>query len=716
MANVLHLISSDHRRGAEVFAVELAEFLTSRGHSVELLAVKASGTPSPLPVKPAGRGRMDPIGFARVRAAAKRSDVVVGFGSDALLIGAIAAKCAGRPFVYRNIGDPSVWGEVRFGSIRVGAPVRLATAIVAIYPEAARTIANLYFADPQRIRVIPRGVPIDRFAPASPGQKQEARIDLGLDPSLSWVAYIGNLSAEKAPHRAVDAIARLPHVGLVVAGSGPLRTELELQAERDAPGRVRFLGMLEDPRPVYRAADALVMPSNTEGIPGAAIEAGLSGLPVIASSVGGLPEVVVDGSTGALVPVGDIGALATAIASSLARAAELGSAARARCVRFFSMDVVGGAWSSLIDDLVVTQPFVPQPRVLQVLASPDRRGAEVFASDLGDRLTLSGATVTNVAVAGSHSPASLDVRILGRARTHPSTLFRLIRQARRHDLIIAHGSLSLWPCAIASTIARRPFVYRNIGDPRFWGSVRLGQIRVGNPLRRAAAVVSLFDEAAEWLIARYRLDPLRVRVIPNGVDAARFPLIDATERATARAGLGLTAAGVVLGYVGALSDEKRPDLAVRTAAAIDGAHLLVVGDGPTRRTVETDAASRLGFRVVFAGSVIDPSALLAAIDILLIPSRTEGLPAVLIEAAMRGIPVVASRVGGIGPLVEELGLGAVVDAQDETGFVRAAAAAVEQPVHVSASSRLELCLRYDLRPVSEQWIGLLSSLGLPFPA
>jgi len=98
-------------------------------------------------------------------------------------------------------------------------------------------------------------------------------------------------------------------VRLLVAGEGPLRPALESEADRS---QVRFLGFVPDVRPVLAAADLLALPSRTEGLPMAALEAMAAGVAVVASAVGSLPEVLADGA-GVLVPAGDVGALRQAL-------------------------------------------------------------------------------------------------------------------------------------------------------------------------------------------------------------------------------------------------------------------------------------------------------------------------------------------------------------------------------------------------------------------
>ena len=361
MARVLHLITSDHRRGAETFAVELAEHLRRAGHDVRVMAVARSGSHDPLPVEHAGRSRTDPAALRRIVGAARWSDVVVSFGSSSVLPAAAAARLTRRPFVYRNIGDPTVWGAVKAGNLRVGAPLRTAQVVVALYQEAAAALVGSYRLDPARVRVIPRGVPQDAFEPADAAARRRSCDVLGLDPARRWMAYVGALSAEKDPMLAVETLGHLPEdVGLVIAGDGPLGDEVRTRATRFGD-RCRLLGTVRDVAGVYAASSALILPSHTEGIPGAVIEAGLAARPTVAFPVGGVPGVVLDGITGRLVGDRTPSAVAAAIAEVLERPDELGRAAREHCLAGFSMTRVGAAWEQVITDVTADGP-APGPR------------------------------------------------------------------------------------------------------------------------------------------------------------------------------------------------------------------------------------------------------------------------------------------------------------------------------------------------------------------
>ena len=346
MARILQLIASDHRRGAETFAHQLAGELETLGHDVRVVAISGDGTG--LPVEIAGRSRRDLRGLRRIVDAARWSDVVVGAGSTTLLVGAGAAKSARRPFVYRSIGDPSIWGQVPLADLRVGLPARSAARIVTVFPEATETFRRRYRVPTSRLTTITNGVPAAPFHPAVRQDTAAARARLGLAPGRRWVGLVGALSPEKDPLLALRALSRLDdEVGLVVAGGGSLDDEVRMAAS-ELGDRVRLLGVTDDIGSVYASIDVLVLPSRTEGVPAVAIEAALCGLPVVATAVGGVPGVVVDRSTGRLLHEPDDAELAAALTDAFDHREQWGEAARRHALDRFTMDVVGRRWDELL--------------------------------------------------------------------------------------------------------------------------------------------------------------------------------------------------------------------------------------------------------------------------------------------------------------------------------------------------------------------------------
>jgi glycosyltransferase involved in cell wall biosynthesis len=200
--------------------------------------------------------------------------------------------------------------------------LRLAEATLAYMPER------------KPVRVIPYGVDLERFSP--PTQPHA-----GGDGAVT-VGAVVRLSPEKGLHvllRAVAASAARGRLRVVLAGEGPERERLaRLARDLGVERQVEFRGVVahDDVPRVLHELDIFAMPSMAEGFGVAAVEASACGLPVVASDVDGIPDVVVDGQTGVLVPAGDVGALAVAIdrlaADPLLRE-RLGAAGRAFVAR-----------------------------------------------------------------------------------------------------------------------------------------------------------------------------------------------------------------------------------------------------------------------------------------------------------------------------------------------------------------------------------------------
>ncbi len=317
--------------GPASHAPALADFLAERGHAVEVVTTADSepGT-RPYPVKWAARSsRLRHVRSALlVRAAARRADVV--YATSMIRRSATGARLARRPLVVKLVSDEVFERAARSGRYvgtldefqRVGGDVRLrflrATRNAALKgarhvfcPSAyLREVALGWGLDPRRVTVLPNPAPA---IPAMP-TRDELRAELRLDGDV--LVFAGRLGPQKAVGVLLDALERAAGVTLVIAGDGPERAALEQRvAELGLDGRVRFLGSVprETVLRLFRAADASVLPSAWENFPHTLVEALAAGCPVIATAVGGVPEVVQDGANGLLVPPGDVAVLAGAI-------------------------------------------------------------------------------------------------------------------------------------------------------------------------------------------------------------------------------------------------------------------------------------------------------------------------------------------------------------------------------------------------------------------
>jgi len=192
-----------------------------------------------------------------------------------------------------------------------------------------------------KIEIIPDGIEIPAELPTAAARSQ-LRAQWGLGEQEFLVGHLGAFTPEKGQDVALDALLglaeRLPQARLLLAGDGPTRSSPAIthKVER-ARGRAQLCGTIEDLSEFFSALDLFVMPSRAEGLGSSALLAMAYGLPVVASRVGGLPEIVVEGETGWLVPPGSAAALAGAIvaaASDRSRVVQVGRNARERARQF----------------------------------------------------------------------------------------------------------------------------------------------------------------------------------------------------------------------------------------------------------------------------------------------------------------------------------------------------------------------------------------------
>jgi len=227
---------------------------------------------------------------------------------------------------------------------------RAVDGVAAISIAVADTLARAGVAR-ERITVIPSGVDSAHFRPPSADERARARAALGLGGADGAVGAVGALEPRKGHRYLVEAMALLGRSGAavaaggrvvaIIAGDGSLRDPLEAEIARlGLGGAVRMVGRVADARAILWALDIFAMPSLSEGLGVALLEAMACGLPAVASRVGGIVDVVDEDRTGVLVAPGDAQALADALARLSAAAPAriaMGAAARTLAVEGFSM-------------------------------------------------------------------------------------------------------------------------------------------------------------------------------------------------------------------------------------------------------------------------------------------------------------------------------------------------------------------------------------------
>jgi len=308
--------------GPASHAPEVADYLSEHGHQPRVL-ITADAPPAPAAYPIAWVDRRSPVrhvrALARVAELARSVDVVYTtgmFGRSGL--GSLAAR---TPYVLKLTADPAFERARRRGLTHatladfqrersaMTLPLRRARDAIArraahvVTPSSyLRELAVGWGVQAERVTVLPNPAPVVGDGSARDALRERFGID---GPTL---VFAGRLALPKALEVGIEA-AREAGVQLLVAGDGPERARLE------ALGHARFLGALprEDVLALFRAGDASLLSSSWENFPHGVVESLAAGTPVVATRVGGVPEVVHDGENGLLVPPRDVGALAAAI-------------------------------------------------------------------------------------------------------------------------------------------------------------------------------------------------------------------------------------------------------------------------------------------------------------------------------------------------------------------------------------------------------------------
>jgi len=328
---------------------------------------------------------------------------------------------------------------------------------------------------------------------------------------------------------------------------------------------------------------------------------------------------------------------------------------------------IGGTRRHLVD---LCHGLLAAGDEVHVVAAAERQAS--FREDLA-RLAEAGATVTELPMVRSIAPGT-DWR-------HKNELRARIR-AVQPDVVHTHSSKAGALGRVAAkgapglAIVHTPHTFAFLFDRMFSAPKRRLFRAIETRLARATTrMIAVSEGERETMVRAGVVAPERVCVVPNGVEPERWRAARALERAELDVG---PHAELVL-VVGLLNSAKGQDLALRALAAgplaaRPGAVLLLAGHGDDRAALEA-LAVELGVadRVRFLGWRDDVPALMATTDVVLLPSRWEGMPYVVLEAMAAGKPVVATRVDGARDLVEEGRTGLVVDVGDVDAIAGAVA-------------------------------------------
>ncbi len=352
MKKILYLIESDDPGGAENVMLALADHFRHTGHLVtgclkrgwiyRQLAARGFAPK----VIPAGRGAIDLKLLHHLVKLIKAEgiDLIHSHLFDINVYSSIAAKITGVPHLCTEHGDVhhhSKSSRKNFFKARILA--RCSDKIIFVSRFTKRAFSMLCKVPEQKSAVIYNGINTDNFNREADIEEKKAALGIGRrDPVVGSVGSLYPVKGQTYIIKAARLVLQtIPGVTFLIIGGGELEDKLKEESRRlDIEDRIRFTGFREDVHELLKTMDVFVLPSLSEGMPLSLIEAMASGLPAVASDVGGIGEVIDDGISGFVIPPADPAAFAAKILYLLqnpSSACEMGRRAREKVNERFNL-------------------------------------------------------------------------------------------------------------------------------------------------------------------------------------------------------------------------------------------------------------------------------------------------------------------------------------------------------------------------------------------
>jgi glycosyltransferase involved in cell wall biosynthesis len=355
----------DRIGGAESQVIQLAKGLHKRGWRVTVAALSGTGGSAATELRAAGveffslemrKGLADPRGWLRWNRWLKLEspDVIHAHLPHAAWLvrwSRLAFKCR---VVIDTVHSCSTGSLSRKLGYRLSS--WLTDRVTAVSSAAAEAHLAARMVSGSELSILPNGIDGDEWR-GNPEARKAARQELGVQHEFLWLAA-GRLDPVKDYPTLLAAMAKVPKPALLlIAGAGRLHAQLvQLTARLGIAERVRFLGFRSDLNRMMQAADGFVLSSRWEGLPMGLLEAGACGLPLVATTVPGTLEVIVDGLTGLLATAGDASALTQSMMRIMHMPQEqreaMGDRARKHIIEEFSLEAVLDRWEALYRGLL----------------------------------------------------------------------------------------------------------------------------------------------------------------------------------------------------------------------------------------------------------------------------------------------------------------------------------------------------------------------------
>ena len=724
--------------GAEKQIFELAKRLDKKKYMVRVASLDCQGQASREMIEALGcelvvfrvkriyglSGLIQGIKFKRFLME-KRIDIVQTYHFSSDIWGAFWAKLAGVPVVISNRRDMGFWRKPYHAFLyRLVNPWVKKIAVVAksvkTFVKATEQVAD------EKIDVIYNGIDLQVSSLQSP--VSSLRKELGIHENEIVVMHVANLKLVKGHRYLLEAMAgvvkEVSNIKLVLIGKDELGGALQAQAQRlNIADKILFLGKREDAFGLLGAADICVLPSLSEGMSNAILEYMAAAKPVVATHVGGNPELVEDGYNGMLVPHANAQALEgalLALAKDTSRRRMMGENGR-KCVKEkFLISRMIDEYDSLFQNLL------GKKRILHLVSSGGLFGAEKVI------LNLAGYNKEFDSIVGAlnnrHNPhfeVAAEAQKLGLSSVifeskgpfDFGAVWRVKKFIQTHDVDVIHSHN--YKSDIIGFLAARLTGKKWIATNHVWHGtdrkLQLYETIDAFILKFADRICAVSKEIKADLAAK-GVSSGKISVIDNGIDIAQYD-----NQRTAfglKDELNIKSDNVVVTIVGRLSKEKGHEVFLAAAKEVASRHahvkFLIVGDGLLRAQLQVQADTLgLSNNVIFTGIRQDMPAIYSISDILVNASFIEGLPMTILEAMAAKVAIVAARVGAIPDVINANHNGLLINPGDMKAFAEAVIQLIQNPQKrkdLAQKAYADVCADFSVARMVNQYEKIYSHL------
>ena len=672
---ILQLIQKTQTRGAEMFTCQLSNNLIEKGHQVKIVSLFEGKAQLPFngeiySLNASLRNRFfDISAWSQLNKIIREfePDIIQANAGDTLKYAIFSKTLFGwkAPIISRNASEVGRYLKSPFQKKINSFFYKNVEYVISVSHASEKDILIHFPFLSGKTDVVPVG--LDSIS-------EIKRIVLKPE-DCQHIVHIGGFTFEKnhvGVLRIFQALVNSnQNVHLHLIGDGPLKPVIEKEVNKmGLNSKITFYGFVNNPLSYIKAANVFILPSIIEGLPAVILEAMSCEIPVIAYNVGGIKEIVENGKTGWLIEKNDEFGFKDALEIVLGnpnRNSIIIETAKKIATDQYSNDKITDRFLSCYEAVIkLSKPASrPKMKILHIVTKRQYRGAELFAAYLSNELMKLGHEVIFVGLYENENDVlkvkNADNRDLVSVKNGKFSfeivkkIIKLVNEIKP-DVIQCNGSDTLkYTVAASMFFGNIPLVYRNISIISEWISSGPKKILYKKMFQRIAHVTSVGDEAMADFIKTYNYPIARTEVIRRGIPIKAVNRLELYK--DLRKNLGIHKKSKIAIHIGNFSPEKNHqfllDIFKELKHEYPDIKLVCVGSGFLfEKTKEIAAQKGLSETVFFLGFRKDIPELLAASDCLVLCSKVEGVPGVVLEAGTQKIPSISTNVGGVSEVLK----------------------------------------------------------------